>query len=92
MPINPEYEQFAERLHEALLTSPATQADCAGYMINTGGLNLTQAAEWAGLSQAQKDAIPGIKSVADVGILKLEAEIAERAVLIVSLENKRWIL
>lgn len=44
MALDPEYELLAEKLHEALLTSPATKAAAATYMINTGGLTLSQAA------------------------------------------------
>jgi hypothetical protein len=43
MPLNPEYEILPQTLHEALLTSPATQSDCASHMITTGGLTLSQA-------------------------------------------------
>lgn len=44
MALNKEYEKVADALHAALLTAPATKADCATYMIGTYGVALSQAA------------------------------------------------
>jgi hypothetical protein len=156
MALDPQYEEVAEKLHEALLTSPATKADAATHIINTGGLTLPQAgiemaidliiedlagelvlsaatyaallarhqaadvttalrvlkastlllihqhekdvndtmiadatAEWAGLTQLQKDAVPSIKAVADEGIIALNERNAELQQTIDSVERKR---
>ena len=43
MALNTLYASVGEKLHEALLTSPATKADAATYIITTGGLALPQA-------------------------------------------------
>lgn len=42
MTLNPEFSLIPEKLHEALLTSPATKADASSHMITTGGLTLSQ--------------------------------------------------
>lgn len=44
MNINEQFYDFAPKLNEALLTSPATKSDCALHIINVGGLSLSQAA------------------------------------------------
>lgn len=55
MALNPEFKLIPEKLHEALLTSPATKSDAATYMINTGGLTLSQAAIEAGINRIISD-------------------------------------
>jgi len=159
MALDAEYSQVAEKLHDALLTSPATKADAAAYTINTGGLTLPQAgiekaidliiedlagelvlsdatyasllarhqsatpaaalrvlmsttmlllrkhekdgndalvaaatAEWTGLTQQQKDAVPAIKAVADLGVLALNDASAELQDIIDNIGRKRTVL
>jgi hypothetical protein len=43
MTLNPEFELIPTALHNALLTLPATKADCAAEMISTEPLTLSQA-------------------------------------------------
>jgi len=49
-------------------------------------------AEWLGLSQAQKDAIPNIKAAGDEGIVSFTARIAEIDALLLAIENKRKVI
>lgn len=43
MSLDPQFYDIGEALHNALLTSPRTKADCATHMISKGGLALSQA-------------------------------------------------
>lgn len=154
--LNPEYKLIPDALHTALLTSPATKADCASSMIAATPLTLSQTvveraidlfiedlfaelilptsdyaallarhqtadpaaalttirtsgkiillrrekevaeaviagatAEWTGLSQAQKNAIPNIKTAADHGIDTLNGIIAQIVDRLQQLESQR---
>jgi uncharacterized small protein (DUF1192 family) len=49
--LSQQYYLFPTKLHEALLTSPATAADAATHMRVTGGLTLTQAAIESGIAR-----------------------------------------
>jgi len=159
MALNPDYNQVAEKLHDALLALSPTKADAATHIITTGGLSLPQAgvekaidfiiedqageliipdatyaallakhqasppdtalrvlmastliiiatyerdvnvaliaaatAEWNGLSQPQKDAIPAIKEVADAGIVELTKVGVDLQTAIDNLTKKRTVL
>lgn len=160
MALNTLYASVGEKLHEALLTSPATKADAATYIITTGGLALPQAgvetaidfiiadlaaelildsatyaallakhqaaadpnkaraalitsnkivfvrymisaaqaiidagtAQYAALSQAQKDAIVDIKAVADEGVSALTSALAGYNIELQRLENRRALI
>ena len=55
MSLDPEYQLIPDKLHEALLTSPATKSDCAQHMINVGLLTLSQAAIEAAIDLIAED-------------------------------------
>jgi hypothetical protein len=156
MALDAQYNLIGEKLHEALLALPATKADAALHIINTGGLSLPQAgvekaidaiiddladqlvltsadyatllarhqaadpvaalrelsssarisvlrydtevsqariddatSQYLALSQAQKDAIDDIKSVADEGIIRIGDYIGVIAGTVADLEAQR---